>query len=115
MTNIISVCTKHSLPVGSAHPNLPPTRLECNKPPAPICHGIPHLLDTQRGRLCLFFIWTVGDGARCLAAAECSGVTVPLMGHDERPPMKDEAWSVFGGGGMAGAQPDDRLPPEFTR
>lgn len=35
----------------------------------------------------------MGDGARCLAAAECSGVTVPLTGHD----MKDEAWSVSRG------------------
>lgn len=44
----------------------------------------------------------MGDGARCLAAAECSGVTVPLTGHDERPPMKDEAWNVFGGVGGGG-------------
>lgn len=54
--------------------------------------------------------WEMEPGV--LAAAECSGVTVPLTGHDEWPPMKDEAWSVLGGGGMAGAQPDDRLPPE---
>lgn len=74
----------------------------------PICHEIPHLLDTQKGRLCLFFIWTVGDGARCLAAAECSGVTVPVTGHDEQPQMKDEAWRILGRGA-----PTDLLPQEY--
>lgn len=75
-----------------------------------ICHEIPHLLDTQKGRLCLFFIWTVGDGARCLAAAECSGVTVPLTGHDEQPQMKDEAWRILERGA-----PLDLLLQEYTR
>lgn len=76
----------------------------------PICHEIPHLLHTQKGRLCLFFIWTVGDGARCLAAAECSGVTVPVTGHDEQPQMKDEAWRILGSGA-----PLDLLPLEYPR
>lgn len=76
----------------------------------PICHEIPHLLDTQKGRLCLFFIRTVGDGARCLAAAECSGVTVPVTGHDEQPQMKDEAWRILGRGA-----PHDLLPQEYPR
>lgn len=74
----------------------------------PICHEIPHLLDTQKGRLCLFFIWTVGDGARCLAAAECSGVTVPVTGPDEQPQMKDEAWRILGRGA-----PHDLVPQEY--
>lgn len=59
--------------------------------PHTICHKIPHLLDPEESRLCLFFIWTEGDGARCLAAVECSGVTGPAMGHDELGLMKDEA------------------------
>ncbi len=59
--------------------------------PHTICHTIPHLLDPEESRLCLFFIWTEGDGARCLAAVECSGVTGPAMGHDELGLMKDEA------------------------
>lgn len=75
-----------------------------------ICHEIPHLLDTQKGRLCLFFIWTVGDGARCLVAAECSGVTVSLTGHDEQPQMKDEAWKILERGA-----PLDLLPQEYTQ
>lgn len=49
----------------------------------------------------------MGDGARCLAAAECSGVTVAVMGHDERPQMKDEAWRILGRGA-----PHDPLPQE---
>lgn len=75
-----------------------------------ICHEIPHLPDTQKGRLCLFFIWTVGDGARCLAAAECSGVTVLLTGHDEHPQMKDEAWRILERGA-----PLDLLLQEYTQ
>lgn len=75
----------------------------------PICHEIPHLLDTQKGRLCLFFIWTVGDGARCLAAAECSGVTVLVTGHDEQAQMKDEAWRIFGKRGTPRPAPS-RIP-----
>lgn len=50
----------------------------------------------------------MGDGARCLAAAECSGVTVPVMGHDEQPQMKDEAWRILGRGA-----PHDLLPQEY--
>ena len=80
----------------------------------PICHEIPHLLDTQKGRLCLFFIWTVGDGARCLAAAECSGVTVLVTGHDEQPQMKDEAWRIFGKRGTPRPAPR-RIPPQTKR
>lgn len=77
----------------------------------PICHEIPHLLDTQKGRLCLFFIWTVGDGARCLAAAECSGVTVPVTGHDEQP--RDEGWGVedFGKSGHPTICSPKNTPP----
>lgn len=51
----------------------------------------------------------MGDGARCLAAAECSGVTVPLTGHDEQPQMKDEAWKILERGA-----PLDLLPQEYT-
>lgn len=50
----------------------------------------------------------MGDGARCLAAAECSGVTVPVMGHDERPHMKDEACRILGRGATR-----DLLPQGF--
>lgn len=45
-----------------------------------------------------------------MAAAECSGVTVPVTGHDEQPQMKDEAWRILGRGA-----PHDPLPPEYTR
>ncbi|CAK6956284.1 Hypothetical predicted protein [Scomber scombrus] len=52
----------------------------------------------------------VGDGARCLAAAECSGVTVLVMGHDEQPQMKDEAWRILGRGAPLRPAPS-RIPP----
>lgn len=78
--------------------------------PHPICHEIPHLLDPQNGRLCLFFIWTERDEARCLAAARCSGVTAPVTGHDERAQMKDEAWRILGRGA-----PHGLLPLEYPR
>lgn len=43
-----------------------------------------------------------------MAAAECSGVTVPLTGADEQPHMKDEAWRILGRGA-----PHDLVPPEY--
>lgn len=52
----------------------------------------------------------MGDGARCLVAAECSGVTVSLTGHDEQPQMKDEAWKILERGA-----PLDLLPQEYTQ
>ena len=99
------VCHTHTSFYCSSSVSVPPP--SCIIHLHPICHEIPHLLDTQKGRLCLFFIWTEGDGARCLAAAECSGVTVLVTGHDEQPQMKDEAWRILGR-----AAPLDLLPQE---
>lgn len=56
----------------------------------------------------------MGDGARCLAAAECSGVTVPVTGHDEQPQMKDEAWRILGRGAPCEPTPS-RIPPLIKR
>lgn len=50
-----------------------------------------------------------------MAAAECSGVTVPVTGHDEQPQMKDEAWRIFGKSGTPRPAPSRIPPPMETR
>lgn len=49
-----------------------------------------------------------------MAAAECSGVTVPVTGHDEQPQMKDEAWRIFGKSSTPRPAPS-RIPPPMER